>query len=355
MKEPKKAWTYRDAGVDIEAGERAVDLMRRVVESTRRPEVLGELGAFGGFFALDLGRWRQPVLVAGADGVGTKLRLAIELGRHRSVGIDVVAMCVNDILVHGAEPLFFLDYLAMGRLVPEKAAEIVAGVAEGCRMAGCALLGGETAEMPGFYAAQDYDLAGFAVGVVEREKLIDGSAIRPGDVLLGLASSGLHSNGFSLARKVLLEIAGYSLKAVIPELGVSLGEELLRPTRIYVPSVLPLAQAGLIRGMAHITGGGLVQNVARMLPPGTKAVLRRGNWPVPPVFRLIREAGNVPDAEMERTFNLGIGLVLAVAADHAPRVKEELTARGEKCYQVGEVAPGGGEVEFVGEGWWDKA
>lgn len=347
MEQEGKVWTYRAAGVDIEAGERAVELMRGAVEGTRRPEVLGGLGAFGGFFALDPSRYRHPVLVAGADGVGTKLRLAIELDRHHSVGIDVVAMCVNDILVHGAEPLFFLDYLAMGRLVPEKAAEIVAGVAEGCRLAGCALLGGETAEMPGFYPGGDYDLAGFAVGVVERERLIDGSAIRQGDRLLGLASSGLHSNGFSLARKVLLEVAGYSLHSFVPALGRTLGEELLVPTRIYVKAVLPLAQAGRIRGMAHITGGGLVQNLARILPPGTKAILHRGSWPVPPIFDLIREAGNVPAQEMARTFNLGIGLVLVVAPEEAAAVKQELNGHGEKCYEVGEIVAGDGEVELV--------
>jgi phosphoribosylformylglycinamidine cyclo-ligase len=347
VEEPKPAWTYRDAGVDIDAGERAVELMRPAVESTRRPEVLGGIGGFGGFFALEIGRYRRPVLVAGTDGVGTKLRLAIELGRHRSVGVDVVAMCVNDILVHGAEPLFFLDYLAMGRLVPEKAAEIVAGVAEGCRLAGCALLGGETAEMPGFYPAEDYDLAGFAVGIVEREALIDGSAIRPGDRLLGLASSGLHSNGFSLARKVLLEVAGYSLRDRVPALGCELGEELLRPTRIYVRSVLPLAREGRLRGMAHITGGGLLDNLARILPPGTKAVLEPGSWPVPPIFELIREAGNVPPREMARTFNLGLGLVLAVAPEEAETVRQRLMAAGEQCYLVGRVEAGNREVEVV--------
>jgi phosphoribosylformylglycinamidine cyclo-ligase len=354
VEERKPAWTYRDAGVDIDAGERAVELMRSEVEGTRRPEVLGGIGGFGGFFALEVGRYRQPVLVAGADGVGTKLRLAIELGRHRSVGIDVVAMCVNDILVHGAEPLFFLDYLAMGRLVPEKAAEIVAGVAEGCRLAGCALLGGETAEMPGFYPDEDYDLAGFAVGVVERERLIDGSAIRPGDRLLGLASSGLHSNGFSLARKVLLEVAGYSLRDRIPALGCELGEELLRPTRIYVRSVLPLALEGRIRGMAHITGGGLLDNLARILPPGTKAVLESGSWPVPPIFELIREAGNVAPREMARTFNLGLGLVLVVAPEEAETVRQRLTAAGERCYPVGRIEPGNREVELFGAGVEDR-
>lgn len=347
MEQGKSGWTYRAAGVDIEAGERAVELMRPAAESTRRPEVLGALGAFAGFFALDLGRYREPVLVAGADGVGTKLRLAIELDRHGSVGIDLVAMCVNDILVHGAEPLFFLDYLATGKLVPEKAAAIVAGIAAGCREAGCALLGGETAEMPGFYAREDYDLAGFAVGVVEKEALLDGTAVRVGDHLLGLASSGLHANGFSLARKVLLEVAGYRLDTFLPALGCTLGEELLRPTRIYVRSVLPLARAGRIHGMAHITGGGLVQNLARILPPGTRAVLRRDTWPVPPIFTLIQQAGGVTPAEMARTFNLGLGLVLAVAPQEAEAVRQALTARGEKCYAVGEVVAGDGGVELV--------
>lgn len=337
-------WTYRAAGVDIDAGERAVKLMREAVESTRRPEVLGGIGAFGGFFALDTARYRQPVLVAGTDGVGTKLRLAIDMDLHRSVGIDVVAMSANDVLVHGAEPLFFLDYLAVGRLVPEKAADIVAGVAEGCRQAGCALLGGETAEMPGFYPDQDYDLAGFLVGIAEKDRLIDGSAIKTGDRLIGLASSGLHSNGFSLARKVLLEVGGYSLRSEIPELGCTLGEEMLRPTRIYVKSLLQPARAGRINGMAHITGGGLVDNLARILPPGTAAVVSGGSWPVPPIFNLIQRTGRVPAEEMARTFNLGIGMVLAVPPQEAADLRRELERCGEISYDIGEIRPGDGQV-----------
>ncbi|MDP3044571.1 MAG: phosphoribosylformylglycinamidine cyclo-ligase, partial [Bacillota bacterium] len=260
MTEPKKGLTYAEAGVDIEAANRAVELMRQSVRRTLRPEVLTDIGGFGGLFALNAGKYREPVLVSGTDGVGTKLRVAFMMDQHGTVGIDLVAMCVNDILVQGAEPLFFLDYLAVGKVVPERVSTVVAGIAEGCCLAGCALIGGETAEMPGFYADEEYDMAGFAVGVVERSRIVDGSAIRKGDVLLGLASSGLHSNGFSLARKVLLEIGGMDVDSYRHELGRTVGEEILVPTRIYVRVVLPLLDEFTVRGMAHITGGGVTEN-----------------------------------------------------------------------------------------------
>ncbi|MBC7326203.1 MAG: phosphoribosylformylglycinamidine cyclo-ligase [Moorella sp. (in: Bacteria)] len=341
--------TYAAAGVDIAAGNRAVELIREHVRRTLRPGVLGDLGGFGGLFALEPGRYREPVLVAGTDGVGTKLKLAFLMDRHDTIGIDAVAMCVNDILVQGAEPLFFLDYLAVGKMVPEKVAQIVAGVAAGCRQAGCALIGGETAEMPGFYPEDEYDLAGFAVGVVEREDLLDGSRIRPGQVVLGLASSGLHANGFSLARRVLLAEAGYKPDKQLLQSGRTLGEELLTPTRIYVTSLLPLLKEGLIKGLAHITGGGLVENPPRVLPEGCSLRLDRRSWQVPPIFRLIQEKGKVPEPEMYRTFNMGLGMLAVVAASEAGRVKERLEAAGEKVFIVGEVIPGPRAVEFVPE------
>ncbi|MGQ9531307.1 MAG: phosphoribosylformylglycinamidine cyclo-ligase [Desulfotomaculales bacterium] len=339
--------TYRAAGVDLEAASRAVELIRGLARSTHRPGVLGEVGGFGGFFALDTARYRRPVLVAATDGVGTKLRIAQALDRHDTVGIDLVAMCANDVLVHGAEPLFFLDYLAVGRLAPERVASIVAGIAAGCREAGCVLIGGETAEMPGFYGPEEYDLAGFVVGVVEREALVDGGRVRPGDAVVGLASAGLHSNGYSLARKALLEAGGYRLEDPVPALGCTLGEELLRPTRIYVRTVLPLLDRYDVRGMAHITGGGLPENIVRVLPPGTRALLRSGSWDEPPVFGLIREAGRVAEEEMRRVFNLGVGFVLVVPAAQAWDLVTELRGRGEKAWVIGEVVAGEPAVEFA--------
>lgn len=339
--------TYSEAGVNINAGNEAVRLMRDAVRSTFRPGVLTGIGNFGGFFALDRDHYREPVLVAGADGVGTKLRVAMMMNRHDTIGIDAVAMCVNDVLVHGAEPLFFLDYLAVGRLEPEKAATIVAGVAEGCRRAGCALLGGETAEMPGFYGTDEYDLAGFAVGSVERSGIIDGRAIKPGDRVIGLPSSGLHSNGYSLARKVLLEVAGYNVDTFLPDLGRTLGEEMLEPTRIYARILLPLLKKYKIKGMAHITGGGLIDNIPRILPAGTAALLNRSFWPLPPVFSLIQEIGKIADAEMFRTFNMGIGLVVVAPAAEAGEILKEMAVSGEKAYLIGKVAEGDRTVSFV--------
>lgn len=340
----KKPVTYREAGVDIDAGALMVEKIRGHVKSTLRPECLGDLGGFGGAFLLNCGKYREPVLVSGTDGVGTKLRLAFLTGVHDTIGIDAVAMCVNDILVQGAEPLFFLDYLAVGKLDPDRAEAIVRGIAEGCRQAGCALIGGETAEMPGFYPPDEYDVAGFAVGVVERSRIIDGSRIRPGDVVLGLGSSGLHSNGFSLARKVLLEVWGPG--DTPPGLSRPLGEEMLTPTRIYVKSILPLLSRVDVRGMAHITGGGLTDNVPRVLPEGTSVEIHRKAWPEPAIFRLIRETGNVEEAEMFRTFNMGIGMVLIVPEEEAGMAEELLTEAGEQVYRLGRVVPGSREVLY---------
>jgi phosphoribosylformylglycinamidine cyclo-ligase len=342
----RKIITYKDAGVDIEAGNEAVRQMKEHVRKTFRPEVLTDLGGFGGLFALDVKKYRKPVLVSGTDGVGTKLKIAMLMDRHDTIGIDAVAMCVNDILVQGAEPLFFLDYLAVGKLKPEQVATIVQGIAAGCLQAGCALIGGETAEMPGFYGEDEYDVAGFVVGVVERSKIIDGSAIQPGDILIGLPSSGLHSNGYSLARKVLLEAGRLELHQHLEELGQSLGEELLTPTRIYVQQVKPLLETGLIKGMAHITGGGLLENIPRVLPPGAAVELNLNSWPVPPVFELIRRIGNVPEAEMYRTFNMGVGLVLVVPAAHQEELMTALANQGERAYIIGAVIAGEGQVEL---------
>lgn len=331
--------TYKKAGVDIDAGNEAVRLMGGAVRSTFRPEVLSDIGGFGGLFALDLHKYKEPVLVSGADGVGTKLKVAFMADKHDTVGQDAVAMCVNDILVQGAEPLFFLDYLAVGRLEPEKVAEIVGGVAAGCRLAGCALLGGETAEMPGFYRDGEYDLAGFAVGVVDRQKIINGSRSQVGDLVIGLPSTGLHSNGFSLARKIFFEGAGWSLDRYIPELGKTLGEELLTPTKIYVRPVLNLLAKTAVRGMAHITGGGLLENVPRCLPPGLGVSLERQAWTIPPVFALLQRLGDVSEDEMFRTFNMGIGFVLVIAKDALEIVMTLLREAGEAPLLLGEVVP----------------
>ncbi|MCG9966615.1 phosphoribosylformylglycinamidine cyclo-ligase [Pelotomaculum terephthalicicum JT] len=347
MAEQKTGLTYADAGVDIKAGDEAVRLMRGAVRSTFRPEVLADIGSFGGLFALNTAKYREPVLVSGTDGVGTKLRVAMLTGRHNTIGIDAVAMCVNDILAQGAEPLFFLDYLAVGRLVPEKVADIVAGVAEGCRQAGCSLIGGETAEMPGFYGPEEYDVAGFAVGVVERGRIIDGRGIVPGDKLIGIPSSGLHSNGYSLARKALLDIAGHGVDTRLEALGRTVGEEMLEPTRIYARAVLPLLERFGVKGLAHITGGGLTENIPRILPGGTAVRIRMGAWPAPPVFELIETAGGVEKVEMLRTFNMGVGMVAVVSEGEAGAVMDDLAARGEKSYLIGEVVEGEGGVRYI--------
>ncbi len=327
-------YSYRDAGVDIQAGNEVVERIKPAVARTLRPEVLGGLGGFGGLFKLDLQKYPEPVLVSGTDGVGTKLRLAFQMNKHDSIGQDAVAMCVNDILVQGAEPLFFLDYLAVGKVEPGRVAEVVGGVAKGCEMAGCALIGGETAEMPGFYAEDEYDIAGFSVGVVNRNQLIDGSKIQVGDALIGLASSGLHSNGYSLARKIF---ESYPLDTMFSELGETLGEALLRPTKIYVKSILPLLPEGEILGMAHITGGGLTDNIPRVLPPGLGVQIDTSTWGQPPIFTLLQRLGDVAWPEMYRTFNMGVGFVLIVHPEDADKVCQKLEELGETCFVMGSV------------------
>ena len=327
-----------------------VKMIKPFVKATRRPEVLADIGGFGGLFALNTAKYQNPVLVSGTDGVGTKLKVAFLADRHETVGIDLVAMCVNDIIVQGAEPLFFLDYLATGTLVPEKGAAIVKGIAEGCSQAGCALIGGETAEMPGFYPADEYDLAGFTVGVVERDRIIDGSTITVGDTLIGLASTGLHSNGYSLARKVLFDRMGLGINDIIPETGRTVADELLTPTRIYVKSILNLLRDFTIHGIAHITGGGLPENVPRILPKGCMARIRTTAWEMPAIFSVIQQGGNIAAAELYRTFNCGIGMVLAVSAAEAEEVLHRLEALGETAMIIGQIVrcePGKEGVELV--------
>lgn len=343
--------TYRQAGVDIEAGDEFVQRITPLVRSTFRPEVLTDLGGFGGLFRFQASRYTDPVLVSGTDGVGTKLKIAFLMDRHDTVGIDLVAMCVNDVAVSGAEPLFFLDYFATGKLAVPKAEAVVKGIAEGCRQAGCALIGGETAEMPSFYPEGEYDLAGFAVGVVDRPKVIDGKNIKPDDVLVGLASTGLHSNGYSLVRRVLLEDGGLTVESRVPDLDRPLGETLLTPTRIYAKQILTLAAEFQIKGIAHITGGGLTENVPRVLPAGCAARLHRGSWPVPPIFALLKKIGRIEVEEMYRVFNMGIGLVLVTSAGHADGVIARAAELGDKGYRIGEiVANKAGEqrVDYVG-------
>jgi phosphoribosylformylglycinamidine cyclo-ligase len=346
----EKRITYRDAGVDIGAGNDFVNLIKPLVKATSRPEVIADIGGFGGLFSLNASKYRNPVLVSGTDGVGTKLKLAFMADRHDSIGLDLVAMCVNDIVVQGAEPLFFLDYLATAKLDPAKAAQVVKGIAEGCIQAGCALIGGETAEMPGFYANGEYDVAGFAVGVVERDNIIDGSSITVGNKLIGIASSGLHSNGYSLARKVIFELMGLGINDVIPDLDRTVADELLTPTRIYAKTVLNLLRDFPIKGIAHITGGGLLENVPRVLPHGCKAVITSSSWQWPAIFRIIQEAGGIETDEMYRTFNCGIGMVLAVPESETEDVLIRLSGLNEQACVIGEVAkcePGKESVEMV--------
>jgi phosphoribosylformylglycinamidine cyclo-ligase len=346
----EKRITYRDAGVDIGAGNDFVNLIKPLVKATSRPEVIADIGGFGGLFSLNASKYRNPVLVSGTDGVGTKLKLAFMADRHDSIGLDLVAMCVNDIVVQGAEPLFFLDYLATAKLDPAKAAQVVKGIAEGCIQAGCALIGGETAEMPGFYANGEYDVAGFAVGVVERDNIIDGSSITVGNKLIGIASSGLHSNGYSLARKVIFELMGLGINDIIPGLDKSVADELLTPTRIYAKTVLNLLRDFPIKGIAHITGGGLLENVPRVLPHGCKAVITSSSWQWPAIFRIIQQAGGIETDEMYRTFNCGIGMVLAVPESETEDVLIRLSGLNEQAYVIGEVAkcePGKESVEMV--------
>lgn len=332
--------TYRDAGVDIDAGNKAVELMKDAVQRTYTPGVVGDIGGFGGLYSLAGHSMSDPMLVSGTDGVGTKLRLAIMMDKHDTIGQDCVAMSVNDILVQGATPLFFLDYVAVGKLNPVQVAVIVRGVAGACEESGCALLGGETAEMAGFYGDGDYDVAGFAVGIVDRPKLITGESIKAGDVILGLPSSGVHSNGFSLVRKIVFELQGLGIDDVVPEFGKTVGEELLTPTRLYPKAVLPLIQKEQVKGMAHITGGGFYENIPRVLPKGVCARVDVNAWPRLPVFSKLQEWGNVAWPEMYRTFNMGIGMILIVSADDAAAVKADLEARGEAVYEIGRIEDG---------------
>ena len=337
---PQKPLTYADAGVSIDAGNALVKAIGPLARSTARPGAGAELGGFGGLFDLKAAGFQDPLLVAANDGVGTKLKLAIDLNRHDGVGIDLVAMCANDLIVQGAEPLFFLDYFATGALDNEVARAVVASIADGCRQAGCALIGGETAEMPGMYAPGDYDLAGFCVGAVERGELIDGGKVSPGDSIVGIASSGVHSNGFSLVRRIIAD-RDWNLRAEAHFLpGVSLGDALLEPTRIYVKPLLPLVRNGLIHGLAHITGGGLLENVPRILPTGCRALIDSGAWEFPPLFALLQEGGSIAAEEMARTFNCGIGMVAIVAASEADEVISRLQESGESAFLIGAVEAG---------------
>ena len=342
-----KSITYSDAGVSIDAANAAVEKIKRMARSTFNARTLSEIGTFGGMFDGAFPGMHEPVLVASADGVGTKLKIAFMTGVHDTVGRDLVNHCTNDILVQGARPLFFLDYVATGVLAPDTIVSVVEGIARGCRENGCVLLGGETAEMPGFYGEGEYDVAGFIVGVVDREKVIDGSRVRAGDVLLALPSAGLHTNGYSLARKLFFEVAGYTADTHLDALGETVGEALLRPHLSYLRPLEGLLDTGAIRALAHITGGGLVENLPRVLPEGTAAEIERGSWPVPPVFRVMQELGNVADSEMYRTFNTGVGMVVICSPADAAGVKSHLDGLGETCHTIGRVTEGAREVRMV--------
>lgn len=339
---------YKKAGVDIEAGYRSVELMKKHVKETMRPEVLGGLGGFAGVFSLDsIKKMEEPVLLSGTDGCGTKVQLAYIMDKHDTIGIDCVAMCVNDIACSGGEPLFFLDYIACGKNYPEKIATIVSGVAEGCKQSGAALVGGETAEHPGLMPVDEYDLAGFAVGVVDKKDLITGENIKPGDKLIGIASSGVHSNGFSLVRKVF-EMTEESLNTYYDELGKTLGEALLAPTRIYVKALKKVKEAGVtIKGCSHITGGGFYENIPRMLPDGVKAVVKKDSYEVPAIFKLLAKTGDIEEEMMYNTYNMGIGMVLAIDPADVDKTMEALKAAGETCYELGQVEAGEKCAELV--------
>lgn len=340
---------YQKAGVNIEAGYEAVEKITKHVKRTNRTGVLGQLGGFGGAFDLSEMNLKEPVLISGTDGVGTKLKLAFMMDKHDTIGIDCVAMCVNDVVVQGAEPLYFLDYIACGKAVPDKIEQIVKGIADGCEMAGCALIGGETAEMPGMYKEDEYDLAGFTVGACEKSQLINGENIKDGDVLIGLASTGIHSNGYSLVRKIFFEENQFSLDEKLPELSGPLGEELLKPTRIYVKQVISALREFEIKGMAHITGGGFIENIPRMLPDGLGAEVKQGTWPVLPVFEALKKYGKLQIEEMYNIFNMGIGLVLAVDPDDAEEAIQYFVNQGDKAYKIGTAIKGEG-VQFTGAG-----
>lgn len=342
----KEQVSYSDAGVNIDAANEAVERIKQLAGGTFTSRVLSEIGSFGGMFRADFGSMKEPVLVSSADGVGTKLKIAFMTGVHNTVGYDLVGHCVNDILVQGARPLFFLDYIATGKLDPETIASVVEGLARGCKEAGCALLGGETAEMPGFYADGEYDIAGFIVGVVDRDKAIDGSRITVGDKLLALPSVGLHTNGYSLARKLLFDVAGYKSDRHLPELEGTIAEELLKPHRSYLPALDGLLESGMIKGLAHITGGGLLDNIPRILPKGAAVEIRAGSWPILPIFDLLEKLGNVKGSEMYRTFNMGVGMVVIVSEDECEAVKEHFEKINEPHFEIGRVISGKGNVSI---------
>ena len=346
-KEGMKKFSYKDAGVDIEKGNAFIQAIKPIVESTFRPEVLTKIGGFTGCVSLNLERYKRPILVSSTDGVGTKLKIAFILDRHDTIGIDLVAMCVNDIIVSGAKPIFLLDYLAASQLDPEKATKVVSGIVKGCIEAECSLIGGETAELPGFYKEGEYDLAGFALGIVENAQLIDGSSVTVGDKLISIASSGLHSNGYALVRKVLLDHHKMNLREKVEEIGEVLGEELLRPTKIYVKTILNLVRDFNIGGIAHITGGGITGNLPRVISKGCKAIIRKGTWEIPPIFSFIKEKGNIPEDEMFRTFNNRIGMILIVKAKENKEILERLNSLGEKSFNIGEIVKADKEEEPI--------
>jgi phosphoribosylformylglycinamidine cyclo-ligase len=342
-----KPMTYADAGVDIDKADEFVGKIKTIAKQTFRSGVISEIGGFGGMFSLNIASMESPVLVSSTDGVGTKLKIAFMMGKHDTIGIDLVAMCVNDIIVQGAKPLFFLDYLSMGKLEIKTATDVISGIGEGCRMAKCALIGGETAEMPGFYKENEYDLAGFVVGLVENNKIIDGSGIHVGDQIIGISSSGLHSNGYSLVRKVCFEILGLNIDKYVPELGRTIGEELLTPTRIYSETIHSIIKDLPVFGLAHITGGGITDNIIRVFPEGCNVVLRKNSWDVPPVFTYLRQAGNISEKEMMRTFNNGIGMIAVVHEKNAQEFMDRLIAMKENAFFIGEVVERKGAEERV--------
>ena len=342
-----KRFSYKDAGVDVEKGDAFVQTIKPMVESTFRPEVLTKIGGFAGCVSLNLERYKKPILVSSTDGVGTKLKIAFLMDRHDTVGIDLVAMCVNDVVVSGAKPLFLLDYFATSTLDTEKTTKVVSGIVKGCIEAECSLIGGETAEMPGFYKEGEYDLAGFAVGIVENSQLIDGSSVTVGDKLIGIASSGLHSNGYSLVRKLFLDQHKMELEKRVEEIGEILGEELLRPTRIYVKTVLNLTRDFHIGGIAHITGGGITGNLPRIIPKGCKAIVHRGTWDIPPIFSFLKEKGKISEEEMLRTFNNGVGMIFIVRPKEVEDILDRLHSLGEKAFIIGEVGKTEREQETI--------
>jgi phosphoribosylformylglycinamidine cyclo-ligase len=342
-----KPLTYADAGVDIDKADEFVESVKKIAKQTFRSGVISEIGGFGGMFSLNNTSMESPVLVSSTDGVGTKLKIAFMMAKHDTIGIDLVAMCVNDIVVQGAKPLFFLDYLSMGKLEAKIATDVITGIGEGCRMARCALIGGETAEMPGFYNENEFDLAGFVVGLVERNKIIDGSGIHVGDQLIGISSSGLHSNGYSLVRKICFEILGLKIDSYVPELGRTIGEELLTPTRIYSETIHSIIKDLPVFGLAHITGGGITDNIIRVVPEGCNIILRKNSWDVPPIFTYLQTAGNISKKEMRRTFNNGIGMIAVVHEKNAQEIIDRLIAMKENAFFIGEVVERKGSEERV--------